>query len=662
MIGQLNTSSANGERLRFQVVVYLVVSVFVALLLRLWFLQIIRGESYRNLSENNRIRLEDIPPTRGIIYDRHGRILVDNRPAFKLALVPADVSDLNQTLFKLGRILEVEEPELEEKVKSAPRGAPFRPILLSRDMNRDQVAAVETYRFNLPGVMVQIEPRRSYEMPSFAAHLIGYLGEIEETQLKERRHEGYKIGDYLGKYGVEMEWEADLKGLRGGRQVEADAAGRQLSILREVAPQPGHNLILTLDTQLQLEAENALKGKAGAIVAMDPNTGDILAMASSPAFDQNQFVRGFTPDEWQAIVDNPLHPLENKAIQGQYPLGSTFKPVVATAALAEGLASPETILSCSGEYQLGNQVYRCWKKRGHGQISLYQALVQSCDIYFYQLGQRLGIDLMSAYAQRYRLGSRTLIRLNNEAGGLVPTAQWKLRRFGVPWQKGEDLVTAIGQGFVLATPMQMAVYYAAIANGGKFLRPRVVLRVEDPEGAVVKNVSPEILGKLNVRPGVISFIQKALEGAVNEPHGTGRAAQLGGRLRSIKVAGKTGTAQVVRAPGEEEEEGDESQIPYEYRDHAWFVAYAPAEAPEIVVVALVEHGGHGGSAAAPLVRQVMEEYFRNRPSVQEAQGETGSSATSLGTGWQQAAGSQQTEDSRQRTALASRHQAPGTKH
>ena len=394
--------------------------------------------------------------------------------------------------------------------------------------------------------------------------------------------------------------------------------------MREVAPEPGHNLVLALDTQLQLKAENALQGKAGAIVAMDPTTGDILAMASSPAFDQNQFVRGLTPDEWQAIVDNPLHPLENKAIQGQYPLGSTFKPVVATAALAEGLINPETTLGCTGEYQLGNQVYRCWKKRGHGQIDLYQALVQSCDIYFYQLGQKLGIDLMSAYAQRYRLGSRTLIRLNNEAGGLVPTAQWKLRRIGIPWQKGEDLVTAIGQGFLLATPMQMAVYYAAIANGGRLLRPRVVLRVEDPEGVVVKNVSPEIVGELNVSPDIISFLQKALEGAVNEPHGTGHAAQLRGRLRSIKVAGKTGTAQVVRAPEDEEKEGDESETPYEYRDHAWFVAYAPAEAPEIVVVALVEHGGHGGSAAAPLVRQVMEEYFKNRPQVQEAQEQAGS--------------------------------------
>ena len=622
--GPLNSSSPNGERLGFQVAVYVVVSVFVVLLLRLWFLQIIKGESYRNLSENNRIRLEDIAPTRGIIYDRHGRILVDNRPAFKLAIIPEDVNDLQQSLGKVSQILDVEQALLEEKMKNAPKGAPFRPILLNRDMTRDQVAAVETHRFNIPGVMVQIEPRRSYERPSFAAHLIGYLGEIGEVQLKKRQKQGYKLGDYLGRYGVEMEWEAELKGQRGGRQVEADAAGRQLRVLMEVSPKPGHNLVLTLDTQLQIEAERALEGKAGVIVAMDSNTGDILAMASSPAFDQNQFVRGFKPSEWQAIVDNPLHPLENKSIQGQYPLGSTFKPVVLAAALEEGVADPETELTCTGEYQLGNRVYRCWKKRGHGQIALHQALVESCDIYFYQLGQRLGVDNMAAYSRRFRLGSRTKVRLNNEEAGLVPTSQWKMKRFGVRWQKGEDLVLAIGQGFLLATPIQMGVLYGAIANGGVFVRPRVVMRVEDADGNLVEKVQPEAVGKLNLEPGTLSFLQGALEGVVQELHGTGRAAQLRGKLNGIKVAGKTGTAQVIEvAEDREEEEQDESLVPYEFRDHAWFVAYAPAEAPEIVVTVLVEHGGHGGSAAAPLARRVMEEYFKNRPPVQEAKLEAG---------------------------------------
>lgn len=610
----LRASTQNGERIRFQVAVYLVVTVFVVLLLRLWFLQLIRGETYRNLSENNRIRLEDIASTRGIIYDRHGRILVDNRPAFKLAVVPEDIRDFQKTLYQLSSTLEVDQAQFMEKVRHAPKGAPFRPILLSRDMTRDQVAAVETQRFHLPGVMVQIEPRRSYERPSFAAHLIGYLGEIEEAQLKDRRYQGYKMGDYLGKYGVELEWEDLLKGQRGGRQVEADAAGRQLRILGEVPPQPGHNLVLALDTKLQLRAELALEGKAGAIIALDPTKGDILAMASSPAFDQNQFVRGFSPNEWQAIVDNPQHPLENKAIQGQYPLGSTFKPVVAAAALEEGVIDSETLLSCYGEYRLGNRVYRCWKKRGHGQLALHQALVQSCDIYFYQLGQRLGVDRMAKYARLFGLGSKTLVRLNNEARGLVPTSQWKLRRFGVRWQKGEDLVIAIGQGFLLATPIQAAMFYGAIANGHEFVRPRVVLRVEDANGGLINEVDSEIVRRLTLKPTTISFLQAALEGVVQEPSGTGRAAQIPG----IRVAGKTGTAQVVRMP---EDEKSESQVSYEFQDHAWFVAYAPAEAPEIVVAVLVEHGGHGGSAAAPLARQVMEEYFKNQPPSRVAQRE-----------------------------------------
>ena len=613
----LGAPDLEGQRLRFQVVVYLVIAVFVVLLLRLWFLQLIKGETYRNLSENNRIRLEDIAATRGIIYDRNGRILVDNRPAFQLAIVPEDVSDLEHTLTELSRILGSEQGQLRKRIRSVPKGAPFRPIVLKRDMTRDQVAAVETHRFHLPGVLVQIEPKRSYERPSFAAHLIGYLGEIEETQLKRRRGREYKLGDYLGKYGVEMEWEKALKGQRGGRQVEADAAGRQLRVLQEVPPKPGHNLILTLDTRLQLTAEAALEGKAGTVIALDPNNGDILALVSSPAFDQNQFIRGFSSSEWQSILDNPRHPLENKAIQGQYPLGSTFKPVVVAAALEEGVIEPESELTCLGEYRLGNRTYRCWKKYGHGKIALHEALVRSCDIYFYQLGQRLGVDRMALYARRFGLSERTLVRLNNEARGLVPTSQWKLKRHGERWQKGEDLIIAIGQGFLLSTPIQAASFYAAIANGGELLRPRVVLKVEDADGRLLHSVEPETVRALNLSPSTLSFIKGALVGVVQEPTGTGRAA----RVRGITVAGKTGTAQVVGVAEDEELKQDVEEVPYESRDHAWFVAYAPAEAPEIVVAVLVEHGGHGGSTAAPLARLVMQEYFKNNPPRTAAQGE-----------------------------------------
>ena len=590
-----------------KVAVCIVVGVFFLLLLRLWTLQIIRGEHYSNLSENNRFRLEDVIAPRGMIFDRQGRILVDNRPAFNLAIIPAEVKDPEKTLDRLREILNVDRSASMEKLISIRSGAPFRPVVIKKEMTRDELAVVETHLYYLPGVVVQVQQKRSYEAPSFAAHLLGYLGEIGQTQLKDINHLDYKPGDFLGKYGVEMKWEEFLKGQRGGRQVEVDSAGRRLSTLQEMSPVPGHNLILTLDSRLQLIAEDALKGQAGAIVAMDPNTGDILAIVSSPSFDQNRFVIGLTPEEWQAIVNDPLHPLTNKAIQGQYPPGSTFKPVVLAAALENGLVNPDTSFDCWGRYRLGNQTYRCWRKGGHGRLDLYEALVRSCDIYFYQLGQKVGVDLMTEYARRFGLGSKTHIQLSNEALGLVPTSEWKLRRFGIPWQKGEDLVVAIGQGFVLVTPIQMAIFYSSIANGGKLVKPRVVQRLEDADGKIVKTIESEIRKEQIIRPSTLSFLQKALTGVVQEPFGTGRAA----RLQGIKVAGKTGTAQVVRM-GEDEEEDEEEDIddePYEFRDHAWFVAFAPVEEPEILVVVLVEHGGHGGSAAAPIAREVMKEYF-----------------------------------------------------
>ena len=585
------------------VAVCIVVGVFFLLLLRLWTFQIIRGEHYRNLSENNRFRLEDVIAPRGMILDRQGRILVDNRSAFNLAIIPEDVKDLEKTLDHLREVLPFDHSNSMEKLSSARSGAPFRPVVIKEEMTRDELAVVETHRYYLPGVVVQVQPKRSYEVPFFAAHLLGYLGEIGQTQLKELNHLDYKPGDFLGKYGVEMKWEEFLKGQRGGRQVEVDSAGRRLRTLQEVSPVPGHNLVLTLDSRLQLIAENALKGQAGAIVAMNPDNGDILAMVSSPSFDQNQFVIGLTSEEWQTIVNDPLHPLTNKTIQGQYPPGSTFKPVVLAAALENGFVNPDTSFDCWGRYRLGNHTYRCWRKGGHGPLDLYEALVRSCDIYFYQLGQKIGVNLMAEYARRFGLGSKTHIQLGNEALGLIPTSEWKQRRFGIPWQKGEDLVVAIGQGFVLVTPIQMALFYSSIANGGKLVKPRVVQRVEDADGNIVKTIESEIRKEQIIRPSTLSFLQKALAGVVQEPFGTGRAARQAG----IKVAGKTGTAQVIRMGEDEDENIDEE--PYEFRDHAWFLAFAPLEEPEILVAVLVEHGGHGGSAAAPIAREVMKEYF-----------------------------------------------------
>ena len=605
----LEMPDLEAERRRFQVVVAVVLAAFIILALRLWYLQLIRGQYYRTLSETNRIRVENIPPPRGTIFDRHGTVLVDIRPGFSLAIIPEDIKDMDETLNALSQILGYDKSVLEERVEMAESEPPFRPIILIRDMTRDQLAAVESHRFYLPGVVVQIEPRRSYEWPAFASHLIGYVGEIDERQLKDSRYVGYRQGDYLGKYGVEQQWERVLNGQRGGRQVEVDSAGRQLRVLREVPALPGQNLVLTLDANLQRRAEEALSGKAGAIVALDPNNGDILAMASSPAFDQNRFVRGLSTKDWQDLIDDPLHPLNNKAIQGAYPPGSTFKPVVDTAALEEGVAEPGTTLGCQGQMYFGNRFYRCWEKRGHGRIDLYQGLVRSCDVYHYQLGLKLGVDRMAEYARRLGYGSRTLIGLSNESRGLVPNSQWKLKRFGIPWQKGEDLSISIGQGFLLVTPLQQAVGYATLVNGGKIVQPRIVQRVESPDGAVLEEVQPQVLGEAKLKPTTLEFMRRAMAGVVQDPGGTGKAA----RLPGILVGGKTGTAQVVRMADNEPRNRDLKSVPYEYRDHAWFVCFAPVEAPRIVVAVLVEHGGHGGSASAPLARQVLEEFFQIKP-------------------------------------------------
>jgi penicillin-binding protein 2 len=608
----LETPDLEAQRRRFQAVIAVIVAIFVVLTLRLWYLQLIRGEYYRELSESNRIRVENVPPPRGTIFDRHGKLLVDIRPSFNLAIIPEDIQDMDQTLTQLSQVLGCDKGVLEERVEMAASEPPFRPITLVRDMTRDQLGAVESYRFYVPGVAVQIEPRRSYEWPGFAAHLIGYVGEIDERQLKDDRYVGYRQGDYLGKYGVEQQWERVLNGQRGGRQVEVDSAGRQLRVLGEVRALPGQNLVLTLDANLQRRAEEALSGKSGAIVALDPNNGDILAMASSPAFDQNRFIRGLSTKEWQDLIDDPMHPLSNKAIQGTYPPGSTFKPVVEAAALEEGVAEPGTTMVCTGQLPFGNRSYRCWEKRGHGRLDMYQALVRSCDVYHYQLGLRLGVDRMAEYARRLGYGSRTLIGLSNEARGLVPTSQWKLNRFGIPWQRGEDLSISIGQGFLLVTPLQQAVAYATIANGGKVVQPRIVQRVESPEGAVLEEVPPKIVGEAKLRPTTLEFLRRALTGVVQDPTGTGKAV----RLPGILVGGKTGTAQVVRMAEDEPRNRTLDKIPYEERDHAWFVCFAPVEAPQIVVAVLVEHGGHGGSAAAPLARQVLEEFFQIKPATQ----------------------------------------------
>ncbi|HEY2986341.1 MAG TPA: penicillin-binding protein 2, partial [Candidatus Binatia bacterium] len=458
---------------------------------------------------------------------------------------------------------------------------------------------------DLPGVTLRTRPRRSYVESGMAAHLLGYLSEIGPRQLKTQKANGYSMGDEIGQFGLERRWEEFLRGQSGGQQVEVDALGRRVRVLHEVEDVPGHNVILTLDKDVQQTAYEALQGKEGAIVALDVSNGAVLAMASTPAFDPNVFARGVTAQEWRNLMTDRLHPLNNRAIHGQYPPGSTFKIVLAIAALEEGAVQPDTHLGCAGSMAFGNRVFRDWKKEGHGSVDLHRGIVQSCDVYFYQVGQRLGVDKIAHYARALGLGAKTGIDLDDEKSGLIPDSEWKKKRYGQPWFPGETPSIAIGQGYVTVTPLQMANMMATVANGGTLYRPWFVRKVESLDGTVIREYEPEEISSITFKEGTLEQVRKALADVVNSGEGTGGAA----KSQVTQIAGKTGTAQVAEMRGNTIKS---ENLAYLIRDHAWFVSYAPADKPEIAVVVIVEHGGHGGSAAAPLAKKVIEKYLAVR--------------------------------------------------
>ena len=600
---ELNTQKMEDFKGRYKYFVAFVGLAFFLIFIRLWSLHIIKGSELRQLSENNRIRLLENSADRGMLLDRKGHVLAHNRPSFEVYLVPEDVRANPEVLVKIAELLNMTQEEIEEKIRAQRRGAPFRPVKIKSDIDWNELAILESNRVHLPGLLVDVRPRRAYDYGDLASHLIGYLGEVDENELNPP----YRMGALIGKYGVEYQWESDLRGVDGGRQIEVDALGREVRPLGVVEPFPGNNLFLTIDLDLQKTAEEAYKDKNGALIAMDPKTGHILAMVSKPSFEP--FARNVSPEEWKALRENPYHPLTNKGIQGQYPAGSVFKIITAIAGLESGVITPSTQFHCAGAFPYGNRDFRCWKQGGHGNLSLHRAIVESCDIYFYQVGLKVGVDLIAHYANAFGLGKLTGISLPHEKPGSVPSSSWKKKRFGVPWYSGETLSFSVGQGYLLTTPLQLLMLISGVANGGKLPLPQVVEKVEDIYGNTLKEYPPEESGRVNVSQKTLEVIQGALKGAVNEPHGTGSACL----LKEVKVAGKTGTAQVIALP-EDFKRGEINRIPLKFRDHAWFVAYAPVEDPKISVVVLVEHGGFGASAAAPIAKKVIEQYLNVNPS------------------------------------------------
>ena len=578
------------------------VITMTVLLIRLWDLQIMRGSEMRKLSERNRIRVKKIIAPRGIIYDRTGKVLADTRPSFNIYLTPEDIRDFSQTVDGLARLLTCDREDIIEKMKAASGMPPSFRIKIKSDIPMDEVARVEAHRVYIPGISIQIEPKRNYPYgPSFA-HVIGYVSEVSNEELtNKKKYKDYFPGDYIGKYGLERSYENDLRGVDGEKRVEVDAIGREVRTLDVVDPIPGHSLHLNMDLELQLSADKALETKRGAAVALNPKTGGVLVLASRPGFDPNLFASGISKKDWQHIAVDKTHPLQNRAIQGGYPPGSTFKILTAMRALELGIINERTTFTCAGGFAFGNRVFKCWKKGGHGTVSVHRAIVESCNVFFYNVGLKLGIDRIHEFGNIVGIGRVTGIDIPNEQKGLLPSTEWKQKRYSQPWYEGETVSVAIGQGAVWATPIQLAQLSSFVANDGKNFKPQIVNRIVSTEGKTVKTFEPVVNADVKFKPGVLKIVKDGMRGVVNEPGGTAGAS----RVQNVLMCGKTGTAQASF---------DKAKL----GDHAWFIAYAPAEDASIAMAILVEHGLHGSSAAAPIAKGITETLFKIKTVIKEA--------------------------------------------
>ena len=587
-----------------------IVAAFVVIMARLYFLQIGQGEYYDKLADSNRVRYLEIIAPRGNILDRKGREMVTNRPSFNVIWLRESNQLSDEWLKTLTRVLGEDTSTLLEKIRKMVGQPGHIPVRLAEDISWDKVAQIEVNRMYLPQVSIEVVPLRVYHYGDLASHLIGYLGEINREELDRMDRTRYRGGDLIGKAGLERLREADLSGAKGRDYMEVNALGFEQKSLKGERPVPGKDLQLTLDIDLQKIAEEELTTNkfAGAVVAMEAQTGRLLALASSPPLHLQDVVGGISRANWNAMLENPLHPLVNKIVQGQYPPGSTYKPITALAGLAEGIVTPDTTFFCPGYHRFGNRVYRCWKRGGHGTVNLKRAVAESCDVYFYQVGQKLGVDRLAKYARLFGLGNETGVEMEHEKPGLVPSTEWKRKRHNEKWHEGETLSVAIGQGYNLVTPLQLTVMTAAIANGGTIYKPAIVEKEIYPDGTVAQSFQPEVLHRFTGQGRNLKLIRDGMVEAVNGRRGTGRRAQV--ETEGIVVGGKTGTAQVVRL--KQYQHLKEQDIPYKYRDHAWFTCYAPAANPEIAVTVLVEHGLHGGSAAAPIASKIMTRYFNEK--------------------------------------------------
>jgi penicillin-binding protein 2 len=559
------------------------------LLLQFWLLQGVNSKRYRDLAENNRIRTLGIAAPRGTLTDRNGRILAENKPAFRIVVTMGPSASVESISRSLAALLGVDETEIRQKL-GRPRAA-YQPVTIKAKASFEDVAAVEARRLEMPEVSVEVVPMRAYPQARSAAHVVGRVGEVTDRQLKQPAFADFEPGRVVGQSGLEALYNEDLTGTDGLRRVVVNSRGVEVSLSEDQPARSGGAVELTLSADLQATMEAAFKDQAGSAVALDPYTGEILGLVSSPGFDPNSFTAGIERSVWEGLTSDPKTPLLNRALQGQYAPGSLFKVVVAAAGLEEGLITPETTTFCPGHATIYGHVFKCNRPAGHGAISLGRAIGESCNVFFYQLGARLEIQRIAAYARKFGLGAVSAVDLPNEAAGLIPDPEWKERLFKAPWYQGETISVSIGQGQVLATPLQMARMMAAIANGGRLVQPHVVRLIAG------KPISFEPPRSMGFRPSTIAAIRHGLFLAVNGG-GSGQRAQ----VSDLVVAGKTGSAQVVSSSKLLK---DVNAI----QPHAWFAGFAPLDNPRIVLAVLVDHGGSGGGAAAPVARAIFEKFF-----------------------------------------------------
>lgn len=598
----------------------IMVFCFVIVFVRLWYLQVYKGDLYHKFSLQNRLRKEVIRSPRGMMYSRNGILLVDNTPRFDAVLTRQFLQDEDSTLGRLSQILDMDLDLIDKIIKKNSSQAKYRPIVIKKNISSEEVAKIETENASLPGISVETFISRDYIDKEIGAHLLGYISEISQTQLpkyQQRDGQDYTLGDFIGQFGVEQRMDKILRGDNGVEFVEVDALGRKKKYInvdnlftsRDVLnkdPTPGKNIKLTIDRQMQQAGYDALKGKSGSVVAIDVETGEVLTMISTPAFDPSQFSKGLTTEYWSSLVNNTENPLRDRSIQEHFPPGSTFKPFTAIAALEEGIIDKNTKLRCHGSFKFGRRVYRSWKRYGTEKMEITDALKNSCNIFFYKVAAELDIDVLAKYANLFGLGHKTGISLPREVSGLIPTKEWKLKRNGQVWQDGETLSCAVGQSYVLVSTMQLANAYAAIATRGKLHRPFIVKEVSNIKGEIVKTFKPELLKDIKLKESTWDLIQRGLYKVANEPGGTAFWRRGSGN----QMAGKSGTAQVIKAQSSDDLYSKCSEMPYKYRHHGVFVAYAPFDNPKIAVAALVEHGCGGSSAAAPVVQSVINTYMK----------------------------------------------------